>query len=319
MPTENTPWFGGYVNATSVPFYEFGTEAAGQPHAVLGFVVADPDEPCTPSWGGYYGLDEAADVLDMDGQIADLRASGSDVVVSFGGAAHDELATACTDPEALHQAYSSVVDRYQVDVLDFDVEMDDLDNHDAALRRAEAVARLQEERDRDDPLRVWATLPVGIQGLDEPSRDVVAQMLEAGVDLAGVNIMTMNYSEGKPAEQSVADASMEAARATHGQLEKLYAQAEQPLSAELVWNRMGLTPMIGQNDIRDEVLDVDAAAELNDFAHEQGLGRLSFWSLNRDRSCGPEQTDLRDATDLCSGIEQEAGDFTRTLGEGFDG
>ena len=316
-PDLPAPWAGPYVNVTAYPYFDVGTAAAGQSHTVLGFVVADPEEPCTPSWGGYYGLEEAGTTLRMDEQIAALREAGGDVVVSFGGAARDEPATACADPDALLEAYRQVLDRYDVAVADFDVELDDLEDPAANRRRAEAVARLQEERSTDDPLEVWVTLPVSPAGLSEDGENLVARMLAAGVDLAGVNVMTMNYGGSRPSGQSVVDASAEAARAAHAQVRELWAGAGRELSEEEAWSRIGLTPMIGVNDVPGEVLDLAAAAELNAFAREQGVGRISFWSLNRDRSCTAEHGDPDEANDFCSGLEQEAGAFTRVLGRGF--
>ncbi len=284
---------------------------------MLGFVVADPEDSCTPSWGGYYGLEEAESTLRMEEQIASLRERGGEVVISFGGAARDELATVCTDPERLREAYAAVLDRYGVTTMDLDVEDDDLGDPQAHDRRAAALAQLQEER--DEPPAVWLTLPVSPQGLDEDSVDVVSRTLAAGVDVAGVNLMTMNYSESRAEGQSMVEASEEAARAAHAQLTGVWAAAGQELSAEEMWNRIGLTPMIGVNDVPGEVLDLDAAAELAGFAREQGVGRLSYWSLNRDRACPTEDGDPAEANDFCSGLEQEPGEFTRVLREGFAG
>ncbi|KAA9394617.1 glycosyl hydrolase [Kocuria coralli] len=309
------PWFGSYVNATAYPYYEFRDHGPEMGRTVLGFVVADPDSDCSPSWGGYFDLDEAADRLSMDDQVRAVQDSGGDVAISFGGAAGAELATACTDTTELYEAYSSVIDRYGVTTLDFDVEMDDLTDSDAAVRRAEALARLQSEY---DDLEIWVTLPASPYGLNEDSQAVVNQILEAEVELAGVNIMTMNYSESKPADQSMAAASEDTARAVHGQLQEIYAQHGQELSEEEVWGRIGLTPMIGQNDVEDEVLDLDGAAELNRFAQEHGVGRMTYWSANRDRACTPENGDPAEANDFCSGVDQETGDFAAALREGFD-
>lgn len=314
-----TPWFGGYTDVMTYPEYEFSAAAAGQSHVVLGFVVADPDDPCSPTWGGEYSTDEAFAALDLDRQVADLRRTGGDVVVSFGGAAGEELASVCTDPEALYEAYRTVVDRYQVDMVDFDIEMEELRDGAGHERRAEAVARLQKDRTSEDSLRVWMTLPVQPDGLDVDSLEVVEKTLAGGVELAGVNIMTMSFGSGGVRTRSMSDAVEEAARATHHQLTDLYARTGRQLSDELVWNRMGLTPMIGQNDVRKQVFDLDAAAELNRFARGRGLGRISFWSLNRDRPCAPERPDPRRATYNCSGVAQRTGDFTRVLGDGFGG
>lgn len=315
-PEQRSAWFGGYVNATAYPYYEFGMHGPELGRTVLGFVVADPESDCSPSWGGYFDLDQAATELSMDQQVAAVQDSGGEVVVSFGGEAGAELATACTDPTQLYEAYSSVLERYDVTTVDFDVEMDDLTDADAAARRGEAVARLQEE---NTDLEVWVTLPGSPPGLDEDSQTVVQQMLEAGVDLAGVNVMTMNYSESKPAEQSMAAASEDTARAVHAQLQEIYAQQGEELTEDELWSRIGLTPMIGQNDVAGEVLDLDGAAELNRFAQEQGIGRMSYWSANRDRSCAPEDGDPEVANDFCSGVEQDDDAFAAVLREGFDG
>lgn len=92
-------------------------------------------------------------------------------------------------------------------------------------RQGRALAQLQEQRPADDPLEVWVTLPVGVDGLDADAREVVAQMLTTGVDLAGVNLMTMNRGEGTTAGQDPVEAATAAARAAQVQVEELYAQA----------------------------------------------------------------------------------------------
>ncbi len=50
-----------------------------------------------------------------------------------------------------------------------------------------------------------------------------------------------------------------------------------------LWAMVGITPMIGLNDVTTEIFDQQEAREVLAFAEQQGIGRLSFWSLNRDR------------------------------------
>lgn len=311
------PWFGGYTQLTMNPTTDMEAEAAEFDRTVLAFVVADPDDGCSPSWIDGITVEEASETLRLNQQIAGLRHDGGDVVISFGGATGDELATACTDVDRLVDAYRTVIDQYQIDIVDFDIEMNDLDDEEASIRRAKAVAGLQQDRPDADLLEVWLTLPVGVTGLGAQGERVVADMLEAGVDLAGVNFMTMNFGADKLPGQDVLNASMAAARAGQRQLKALYADAGQELSDDQAWNKVGLTPMIGQNDVREDTFGLEDAAQLNSFVHEQGIGRLSFWSVNRDRPCGPEQTDVRQASYMCSGVRQEPGDFGKALGEGF--
>lgn len=45
---------------------------------------------------------------------------------------------------------------------------------------------------------------------------------------------------------------------------------------------IGITPMIGMNDVQSEIFDQREARELLAWS-ERGIGRLSFWSLNRDQ------------------------------------
>ena len=67
------------------------------------------------------------------------------------------------------------------------------------LRGVPRVALAAQERRRaaGDDLAVWLTLPVAPGGLTEEGTTLVQQMLEAGVDVAGVNVMTMNYGASR--------------------------------------------------------------------------------------------------------------------------
>ena len=110
-------WSVPYVDVTLTPTYQFQDPQSNPARDVaLAFVVADPDDACTPSWGGAYTLDQAGDDLELDRRITQLRAAGGDVMVSFGGQANEELAVACTDQAALDDAYRAVIERYDVHV-----------------------------------------------------------------------------------------------------------------------------------------------------------------------------------------------------------
>ncbi len=316
----SAPWFAGYVDITVPSTYEVDeppTPAAAK--AVLSFIVAAEEDPCEPSWGGVYSLDRAGDALGLDDRLSRLREDGGEAVVSFGGQLGSELAATCADPEHLASAYAEVIDRYGITTIDLDIEGDDLDDSSAGIRRAEVIAGLQSDRADGEELRVWVTLPVTPDGLTGRGQEAVAQLLDAEVQLAGVNIMTMNYSQSRMADQTMVEASRQAADSAHSQLAALYRDRGEDLGADEVWNRIGLTPMIGSNDVPGEVIDLDAARELNEFALDRGVGRMSLWSLNRDRSCGPDDPGTAQASNTCSGLDQEPGAFADVLGNGFSG
>ena len=316
---ESAPWFAPYVDVTVTPTFAFESPAdAAAQDVVLSFVVAASATSCEPSWGAAYSMNDAAKDLDLDRRIARLRDQGGDVVVSFGGAVNSELANACTDEDALAEAYESVIDRYEVSTIDLDIEGENLADPVSGLRRAVAVAAVQKDlRAADGDLAVWLTLPVSPNGLTTDGQRAVTQMLDAGVDLAGVNAMTMDYGVDL-AGDSMADASISALRATQKQVSALYRQSGVSLTDATAWGKVAATPMIGQNDVAAEVFSLDDAAELNQFAQEQGMSRLSMWSLNRDRSCGSNYAHPTQVSNDCSGVDQGDATFAETLWPGFD-
>ena len=74
--------------------------------------------------------------------------------------------------------------------------------------------------------------------------------------------------------------AIQAAGSLFTQLRGLYGAG--PTNAQL-WQMVGVTPMIGMNDLTDEVFDQAAAQQLETWAKQQGIGRISMWSLNRDQ------------------------------------
>lgn len=315
------PWFAAYVDVTSTPAYAF--EQLGSTltsAAVLAFVVASTSDSCVPTWGTYYTLDEAAVGLNLDRRIARLQQQGGRIAVSFGGALNSELALGCTDEEKLFGAYASVIERYAVDTIDLDIENQALLDVDASKRRAVVIARLQEHyKNKDRHLAVWLTLPVAPQGLTRAGTDIVALMLSNGVDLAGVNLMTMDYGASRDPGQTMLAASEQALTETHRQLDILYQQAGLDLSSESLWRKIGATPMIGQNDVTDEIFTLEDAQAFNLFTRDHGIGRMSMWSANRDIPCGENYVDVKIVSDSCSGVKSPKSGFSGALSEGFDG
>ena len=315
------PWFAAYVDVTSVPVYSFEQRGAvDNSDVVLSFIVSSNTEPCTPTWGGYYTMAEAADVLDLDRRIARFQTQGGNIAVSFGGLLNSELALLCLDEDALAGAYKSVIERYNINTIDLDLEKEGLTNLEAAERRARVITKLQKEfRAEDRELAVWLTLPVAPQGLTEHGTNAVAKVLDSGLDIAGVNVMTMDYGGSKDGADSMFEASKKALIETHRQLTVLYQLAEINLDSTSIWRKIGATPMIGQNDVLAEVFSLNDAIALNAFAREQGVGRMSMWSANRDIPCGANYVDVKVVSDLCSGVTSPAFAFANTLGMGFAG
>jgi len=315
------PWFAPYVDVTATPTFEFqNMGGTTNRDAVLSFIVSLPSSACTPSWGGAYTLSQAASDLDLDNRIARLQQQGGSVAISFGGQKNQELAVDCTNPTQLFNAYQEVVSRYNINTIDLDLENAGLTNSSAATRRAVAIAKLQLlRRSEGKHLAVWVTLPVTPQGLTQAGTNAIAVLLSNKVDLAGVNIMTMDFGSSLPAGQSMLSGAISALSQTQHQLGILYQRQGVYLNSATLWSKLGVTPMIGQNDDYNEVFSLSDARGLNQFALSHGVGRMSMWSANRDLTCGSNYVDLKVVSDSCSGINQNGVSFESVLGNGFDG
>jgi hypothetical protein len=230
-------------------------------------------------------------------EIADLRKAGGDVVVSFGGATGTELATACTDVNALTAEYQAVVDAYDLKVIDLDVEGAAVADAAAIDRRSKALATLQ---DREPGLKISLTLPVLPEGLTQDGLNVVKSAKDAGVDLGLVNIMAMDY--GRSA-QDYGDLAIQAAKSTAEQLGGIFPE----LSEEQRFAMLGVTPMLGINDDQGKFAQ-DDAEDVVAFAKDSGVGYLSFWEANRDRNActGP--------LFQCTNVPQSPFEFARIFG-----
>jgi chitinase len=314
--TRDAPWFAPYVDATLTPTVAFQDRSSNPSRdVVLGFVVAGSSKPasCTPTWGTYQTLAGAATSMDLDRRVAQVRGQGGDAVISFGGKSNSELAVACDRPDALVSAYRSVIDRYTPDTIDFDIEGSALDDTAANLRRAQAIKTIQDDvRAHKGKLAVWLTLPVTPRGLEANALAVVRTMLAAKVDVAGVNVMAMDFGEASAA-RNMRRAVTSSVTATRDQLAVVYRESGVPLSTAHLWGKLSVTVMIGQNDVDAERLSVRDARAIATFARSRGLARVSMWSLNRDAQCGSTFAVLGTHSNLCSGVAQASLEFTKTF------
>jgi hypothetical protein len=310
--------FAPYVDMTLYPTYDLVAAARDQGlrHFTLAFIVADSQN--RPSWGGFdvYAVGSSEFDSQVKTQLAGLRVLGGDVIVSFGGAANRELAQAITSVAALQNAYQAVIDAYQLTRIDFDIEGGAAADRASIDRRSQAIAGLQQRAAAAGrELAVWFTLPVLPTGLTADGVYVLQSALRYGVNLAGVNIMAMDYGDNAAPNPNgrMGDYAIQAATSVHGQLAALYGTSRTP--SEL-WSMIGVTPMIGLNDVTTEVFDQQEARELLAFAQEKGLGQLSMWSLNRDRQNPAGRIGYVDLTS--SSLLQQPFEFSRMF-ETFTG
>jgi cellulose synthase/poly-beta-1,6-N-acetylglucosamine synthase-like glycosyltransferase/chitodextrinase len=306
-------WFAPYVDVTLTPTYQFQSPSDDPARqSVLGFVVAGSKTDCTPSWGGDYTLTAASQQLAVGARIAQLQQSGAQAIVSFGGQANTSLDVACPTAAALTSAYKSVIGAYHLTTVDLDVEGAALDDFAAGQRRAAAIAALEKA---SPALSVWLTLPVEPAGLQDNALTLIKTMLQDHASIAGINVMTMDFAAPPGPGGSMAQLAESALNAVHGQLARLYPEYGIRLSSQQIWQRLGATPMIGQNDKQGENFTVSDARSLAGFAGRNHLGRVSMWSVNRDTQCGTSYSETGMLSNTCSGTEQSGLEFSQVFGQ----
>ncbi len=293
-PVWTEPHFAPYI----YPTYNLAllNRTIGVRYFTLAFVISGGE--CAGLWQGSAQLDQYFLVQD----IRNLRAQGGDVIVSFGGAGGDELAQVCADVESLTAAYQQVIDLLDVTHLDFDIEGDEARQPDSLNRRSQAIAVLQAA---NPDLHVSYTIAVMPTGLTAEGLTILESAIEYGVRIDLVNLMTMDYGGGTAPDQMGAHA-ISAADAVYDQLAALYPDK----SESALWAMIGLTPMIGLNDVDPEEFTLEDAAMVTEFALERGIGRLAMWSVERDRECVSGQ---RAVMWNCSGILQEEYAFSQVF------
>ncbi len=302
-----------YVDMTLYPTPDLTSMmgASGAKFLTLGFIVADPRNQ-KPSWGGYPADDINGGAFDISvrQQVTAVRQQGGDVMVSFGGAAGQELAQVITNVKKLEKAYQTVISDYNLTQIDFDIEGAAEANHASINRRFRAVAALEQQAAAAGrPLNVWLTLPALPTGLDSQGIYVMQSAIKYGVKIAGVNLMTMDYgNSAAPDPDDMGAYAIQAAQGLFGQLQGLYGST---LTAQQIWQMEGNTPMIGLNDVTSEVFTLQDAQELTTFAQQVGMGRISMWSLSRDVE-DPSGA-LTSVQNTSSSIVQEPFAFSKTF------
>lgn len=321
-------WFAPYVDVTLSPTYQFqSTSADDARQTVLGFVVAAPSADgraaataggpaqCVPSWGAAYSLAKANSSLALASRIAQVQQNGEQPIVSFGGHSNTSLDVACGNASALSAAYQSVISAYRLSAIDLDIEGTALDDYGAEQRRADAIAALE----RADPkLSVWLTLPVEPDGLQDNALSVITSMLRDRVSIAGVNLLTMDFAHPPAAGEAMLQPVEAALNSAHAQLASLYAGYGIRLRPQQLWQRMGATVMIGENDVSGEIFTVSDAHGLVSFASRTHLGRVSMWSANRDSQCGSSFPEDGLLSNTCSGTAESPMQFSQIF-EGLQG
>lgn len=306
--------FAPFVDATGWPPLEFASMASTLqvPYFNLGFIVAENNRSYLPSWGTYYAAGDGP----LNNQIKMIREMGGDVIVSFGGVANIPIHVNAPSVEILKEQYKKFVKAYGLTRIDFDIEGTWVNDQAANVRNSKALKMLQDELMAENHLlQIWFTLPVLPTGLTPDGLNVLKAALNEKLNIDGVNIMTMDFGDSvAPNPQGqMGKYSMDAAEALHGQLDILYKDAGMPKSRSQLYEMIGMTPMIGMNDVTTEIFTQTDAKQVLDYANTNQIGMISMWSLNRDQQCPGGTTNYVSIT--CSSVIQEPYEFSKIFNQ----
>jgi chitinase len=276
------------LSANSSGMLDSAITSAGLKSYTAAFIIGSG---CTPIWGDSLDINSST----ANAKIAQAQSEGAKTIISFGGAGGVELAQSCTDTGSLTAAYQSVINKYHVDHLDFDVEGAAIADPGSINRRFQAIKTLEAN---NAGLNVSVTIPVLQSGPDGNGTAFLQAAKTNGTRIDLVNIMTMDYGG------AVSDMGAAAVSAARGTL-----SAAQGVWPGFTYASLGITPMIGQNDQAGEIFTRANAQTVVSFANSNGVGRLAFWSVGRDQPCPGGAGG--GASPNCSSISQSALDFTK--------
>ncbi len=294
----------------------------------LGFITTKAGQ-CQARWGGVNPLSY------MQGDIANLRAIGGDVILNFGGYAggnpndpavdpqqQEELALACPTASSLQAQYQSAITAYRATHVAFAIEGDALSNSKYAASislRNQAIVGLKSGVP-GTRLCVEFTLTGTTTGLTDEGEVLLEDAIDRGVNICAVHVLTMNYGSASPVNQPgiMGQYAVNAAKETFNQLKFLFPRK----SDSQVWSMMGVTIMNGVNNSSGEggreIFSLEDVQTVLQFAMRNRIHELSMRELHRDQSAPSGNTiaptDTVTATPTTnSGIQQKPYEFSAAL------
>ncbi len=283
----------------SAPYYstldssapDLGTvmSATGQKAFEMAFILANGGS-CAPSWDG---TDPVSSDTQVAGVINEVRANGGDVIVSAGGYNGTKLGQVCSSAASTAAAYQQVITTYGLHAIDFDLEEPEIESSTAIANELGAAQILQSE---DPGLFVSVTMPSTTTGANYFGQLLLNEAKSLGFTPNDYTIMPFDggFSGGSSQVTALQD--------FHSQLMSTFGW-----NSSQAYSREGFSGMNGRSDSAEYFYQSDFQTVLS-FAENNGLGRYTFWSVNRDRECSPPNNGYTSSE--CSSVTQNSWDFT---------
>ena len=282
MPLDNTP-----PDLTQV------MAATGEKAYVLAFVLAENNSTCAPAWDGGGSVVSSGD--SVAAQINALRADGGDVAVSFGGYNGTKLGQVCGSASATAGAEQQVINAYGLHAIDLDLEEPEYESSSAIANELGAAQILQQN---NPGIYISVTIPGTTSGTGWFGEQLLDEAKTLGFTPNAYTIMPFDGGfSGASSQISALQQFNSILTSTFG------------WSSAAAYAREGVSSMNGRTDSAEYFYQADFQSVLS-FAESVGLGRYSFWSVNRDRECNPPDNNGT-LSGSCSSVTQNSWDFTK--------
>ncbi|GLZ35998.1 chitinase [Lentzea sp. NBRC 105346] len=249
---------------------------------------------CSPAWDGSRALKGGAD----ESAINSIRGAGGDVEISFGGWSGNKLGPNCSSPEALAGAYQTVINAYGLKFLDVDIE--NTDEFESEVVQDRILGALKIVKANNPGLKTILTFGTTTTGPSYWGNRLIerSQALGAGVDT--YTIIPFDFGSA-----NIENDTKNAATGLKNKLKSTFGWSD-----SVAFSHVGISGMNGLSDQR-ETTTTTAWQNIVNWSKTNGLGRLAFWSVNRDRGGCDGQV-----ASNCSGIAQADLAFTK-ISAGF--
>ncbi|WP_327008073.1 cellulose binding domain-containing protein [Dactylosporangium sp. NBC_01737] len=245
---------------------------------------------CTPAWDGTRPLTGGVDQT----VINQVRAGGGDVIPSFGGWSGNKLGPNCSTPQALANAYQTVINTYNLKAIDIDIENTDEFENDTVRNRI--VDALKIVKQNNPTLKTIITFGTATTGPGYYAQQLINRAASTGANIDVFTIMPFDFGGGANMYNSTVSAS----EGLKTMLKTAFGWND-----DTAYRHMGISGMNGLSD-QQELTSVAYWQQIRDWAQSHHLARLAFWSVNRDRPCPGGGV-----VSNCSGIAQNNWQFTQ--------
>ncbi|MFD6142301.1 ricin-type beta-trefoil lectin domain protein [Promicromonospora sp. NPDC060271] len=221
---------------------------------------------CNAAWDGSRPLTGGVDQQTINA----IKAAGGQVQISFGGWSGNKLGPNCSTPAAYAGAVQQVINAHQPHVVDFDIEnSDEFENYTVQDRILQGLIIVKQNNPN---VKIAVTIGTGRSGPEGAGTRLINRAAQLGVPIDNYTIMPFNFGSSNIAQDTI-----NAAEGLKNQL-----KAANGWTDAQAYAHMGISGMNGSSD-QGEITTAAAWTQIRDYARNNGLTRLAFWSVNRDQ------------------------------------